>query len=632
MDLKEYKTKLGKLSLNDEKLRDLYLRDLALGKIEGPPTGYATIDKPWVKAKKSNKNMPTDDMSVYDYLYECNKNNLDDIALIYDPIMEMPATNITFKSFFEKIDEGAKAYISLGVRKGDIVTVSLPSFVENIVSFYALNKIGAVSNQIHPMASRDEIEFYLEEAKSAIFLGYGDVYEKIKTIDNPYLKYVIITNPIDSIDMNLKLDLLKKMKADIRNNSLEGICTSWTDFINNGKSVTDLDKYVSHDSSLLAALTHTSGTTGKSKAVMTTSYAFNSSVSSIAGVTNGFQRQDKELLILPPFPLYILNNVVHLSLSHGEQLVVIPKVDYSKLSVYFKKHRPQHVKGIPSTIESILNDKGFDDYDMSDFKFLISGGGKLTKEDDINEFLLSHHCKYRIANGYGMSEVGGCVSCMFENTKIDGTVGKPILNSSAMAVDLNTGKELSYFSNENGEIYLIGSSRMIGYYQNKEATEELFFYDKINKKTWVKTGDLGRISEDGDIIIVGRLKRMTFIFDSVNNTASKVSSDYMESTICDNNDVIDCIVISVPDEVSQNAMKAYILVKDSPYDRVIDELDKMCKKRFRKYVSPIEYVVVDEIPKNVAGKNDYKYVEEMEFGKIDNPRVKVLYRRKIEER
>ena len=125
---------------------------------------------------------------------------------------------------------------------------------------------------------------------------------------------------------------------------------------------------------------------------------------------------------------------------------------------------------------------------------------------------------------------------------------------------------------------------------------------------------------------------MTFIFDSENNTASKVSSDYMESTICENSNVEDCIVVSVEDKISQNALKAYVLIKNSPYDEVINELDNLCKKRFRKYVSPIEYIVVDNLPKNVAGKNDYKYLEELETGKIKNTKVKILYKRKISER
>ena len=328
--LKNYKIKLGNLSVNEQKMRDLYLRKLALGEIQGPPTGYASIDKPWLKIKHNDRNMPDDDMSVYDFLYECNKEHLDDIALIYDPSMQLPSNDITFREFFNRIDECAKAYTALGIKKGDIVTVSLPSFVENIVSFYALNKIGAVTNQIHPLASRDELEFYLDEAESSIFLGYGDVFDTIKTINNKNLRYVILVSPYDSMDLKAKekLQIQDNTQKVIKFNNLK--CISWQNFIQRGKKIDDSKLVINHNSNSLTALTHTSGTTGKSKAVMTTSYAFNSSVVSILDSTALFERHDKELLILPPFPLYILNNVVHLSLCAGEQLVVIPKVDYSK--------------------------------------------------------------------------------------------------------------------------------------------------------------------------------------------------------------------------------------------------------------------------------------------------------------
>lgn len=604
-------------------------------------TGYASIDKPWLNKKKYNINLPVNYCNAYDFMKQCNMNNLDDIALIYDPMIELDSTKITYRELFNRIDACSKAYIAMGVKKGDIVTVSLPSLIENIINFFALNQIGVVANQIHPLASQDEIEYYLQESKSSIFLGYGDVYDKIKKI-NHSLQHVILVSPMDSMSLKSKLMVIKKQVQSDGISSLKNfkfneknskICMSWKKFISNSKSISDevLKQNISIDPKLIATLTHTSGTTGKSKAVMSDSKAFVESVKAILQETNLFQRHDRELLILPPFPLYILNNVVYLSLCVGEELVVIPKVDYSNISLYFKKYHPNHLKGIPSTIEAILNDQGFKDYDFSDFKFLISGGGKLTLESEINKFLKEHGCKYKVANGYGMSEAGGCVTCMFENTNEIGTVGRPLVNSNAKAVDLETGKELKYTDEKNGEIWLSSPSCMKGYYNNPDATNELLTIDK-DGNVWVKTGDLGRITKEGNIKLIGRIKRMSFIFDSINNTVTKVSHDYMETTLCQNENVEDCVVVPVKDKISQHAMKAYVLMKNSPYDKTINELDQMCKKRFRKYVSPIEYVVVDNIPKNVAGKNDYRYVEDYELGKTHNNKMKVLYKKQISNR
>lgn len=642
--LKEYREHLALLGEKEKKLADEHLMKFYHEGMQGPLTGLPSLDKPWFSRKKQEINMPDVNQSAYRFLYECNKNNLDSIALIYDPILEEKPTNITYGELFRRIDETAEAYVAYGIRKGDIVTVSLPSFVEDIVNFYALNKIGAVANQIHPLASQEEIEFYLNEAESKVFVGYGDVYEKIKKIKCATLKHVILVSPKDSISKEVKLNIFKKTIAkDVaagikmlseKDNYKGTICVSWKEFIKKGESVEDIYKYINHDANSLATLSHTSGTSGKSKAVMTSSKAFNASVVSILRETNLFQKGDKELLVLPPFPLYILNNAVHLPLCVGEQIIVIPKVEYNKLSLYFKKHSPQHIKGIPSTAESMLKDEGFNGVDLSDFKLLISGGGKLTCEKEINQFLKEHNCPNGIANGYGMSEGGGAITCMFNDTVEKGTVGRPLMKCMAKAVSLDEEKrELSYLDEEDGEIYLTGPAVMDGYYKNVEATEELFQRDE-DGTIWLKTGDLGRITKEGNVKIVGRLKRTTFVFDIENNTASKVSHDYMETILCQNVGVEDAVVVAVPDEKSRHAFKAYITLRDQAYDEIISDLDKTCKVTLRKYISPVEYIIVDKIPKNAAGKNDYKYLESYESDPEVRKKslIKVLHRKEISER
>lgn len=595
-------------------------------------TGYASVDKPWLNKKKYNNVVPDVNMTLYNFLYESNKNNLNDVALIYDASVDVAPTKITYRKLFEMIDLCARSYASIGVKKGDIVTVSLPSSIENIVSFYALNKIGAVTNQIHPQVSQDELDFYLEEAESSIFVGYGNIREKIDKLNYKGLKNVIIVDLKDKIKAiskikllikSLKTKKLKELKKEKLNNDMY---MYFDDFMKQGLKYKDLN--INYDGTLLATLTHTSGTSGKSKAVMTDSIAFNSSVCSIMKETNLFKRHDKELLALPPFPLYILNNVVHLSLSVGIELVVVPKINYDCLSDYFKKYQLNHLKGIPFIMQKIVNDQGFDNIKLNKFKFLISGGGKLTNETEVNDFLKNHGCKYKIANGYGMSEVGGCATCMFDNTFEFGTVGRPLIGYDAKIMNFDGNEEIKYTSNENGEIWLGGPGVMQGYYKNENETSKVMVIDSDNKR-WIKTGDLGRITDEGNIKVIGRIKRMTFIFDSNTNTASKVSHDYVESTLCENKDVSSCVVVASPNEKLQNVLKAYIVVKNNSYDKVITELDDICKNKFRKVVAPVEYIVVDKIPKSNAGKDDYLYVESYENGNRDNPKMKVLYKRKV---
>ena len=611
-------------------------------------TGLASIDKPWLKKKKYNDNKPDANMTLYNFLLECNKNNLDDVILIYDPVLNVPATNITFRELFAEIDKVARSYLALGVKKGDIVTVSLPSFVENIVSFYALNKIGAVTNQIHPLVSQDELDYYLEEAESSIFVGYGDIASKVDKLKYDKLKKVILVKPLDSastlnkfriIKDKIKKEGLKVVKETVKSKNLnKNLYISWKEFLELGKKVKK--DVVNYDPTILATLTHTSGTSGKSKAVMHNSVAYNNSVKGILQETDLFKRGNKELLVLPPLPIYILCNVLHLALSVGIKLVVIPQVDYKNMSAYFDKHHPNYMKGVPFIVQQLIKDPNFKKDSLKDFIYLISGGAKLNNVDEINDFLREHGSSYEVANGYGESELGGCVTFMFDNTYEPGTVGRPVIGNNVKIMSLDGKKEISYKSDELGEIWLSSPSMMMGYYKNKEATDEVMVTDE-DGITWIKTGDLGKVTEEGNVKVSGRIKRMTFIFDYETNSPSKVSNEDVENALCESSQVEKSIVVAIRDKNTENALKAYVVVKDSPYtsrddyySQVITNLDKRCKQRFRKYVSPVEYVVVDDIPTTKSGKEDYRYVEEFDKKNLDDEKskMKVLYKKKVNER
>lgn len=619
---------------------------------------YPSEEKIWKKkCLNAEISMPESDTNVYDYIYECNKDNLDDIAFIYDPLIDYPGNKITYREFFKMVDDCAKAYKNIGVNKGDIVTVCLPSFIEAIISFYALNKIGAIPNHIHPLASKEEIKFYLEEVNSKVFLSYDGNYDNFKdVVEELKIENVILVSSSDMLDTKTKLSYLfdnykeeqlrygnkvklsefikkviKEMKIDLPNDRY----ISYRDFIKNGKKYKDSIDTV-YDSMQAASLTHTSGTTGKSKGVLSSAYGYNEMVRQIAKDTPILKRKDTELLVLPPYPIYVLCNNIHMCLARGISIIFVPKVDYKNIHKYFLKYDITAIQGIPSIINAMIKDKGFDDknIDLSHIKFIVSGGGNMTLSEfnDTNKFLHNHGCKYNVTIGYGMSEMGSCSTCTF-NDKIDsGIVGRPLSDTNIMIVDMVTKEELSY--GEQGEIWLSGPCRMIGYYNNEDATNKIF-EKRINKfgkeETWVKTGDIGLITKDGNLKYIGRDKRITMIVDPSSNTVSKISNDYVEDIIVGkypSGEVSDCIVISVPSEEKLNKLKAYVLVKDAPYNKIVQEIDMKCGEVLREVAKPVEYIFVDDnIPYTKSGKKDFTLLEGIENGKLVNDgKVKIKKR------
>ena len=622
-------------------------------------TGVPSIDKIWLKrSKRASVKLPDSRLNVYDYIYECSKNNLDDVALEYDPLIDYPSTKITYRELFKMIDIATKAYKKIGVKKGDIITVCLPSFVENIVTFYALNRLGAVPNQIHPLASKDEVKFYLEEAESKIFVSYDGNFDNFKdVVEELDIEKVIMVDATNLMSIKNKLNILfKKYKELNKDNKISFInyiekatekkkypssrYVSFKDFIKLGKHSNERIETVNNE---VASLTHTSGTTGKSKGVLSSSYGFNEMVRQIAEETPVLERKDKELLVLPPYPLYVLCNNVHMCLARGINIVVVPKVDYQNIHKYFIKHKITAVQGIPSTVISMLNDKGFEEnnVDLSTIKFIVAGGGALASETlkKANDFLHKHNCKYNITVGYGMSEMGSCAVCTFDENDEVGTVGRPLNDTNIKIVNKETKEEVGY--NVPGEIWLSGPCRMIGYYKNKEATDRLFVkeYDKDgNEIIWVRTGDIGMITSTGNLKYVGRDKRITMIVDTKTNTVSKVSNDYVEDILIGNYKNVtipNCVVVSVPNEETLNSLKAYVVVKNSPvnYQEVVTELNSRCREVLRDNSRPIEYVFVDNIPETKAGKKDFSLVQRFEEGKLEEKdKINVKARIKVKMR
>ena len=176
-ELLKLKEELSLLSSEEQKERDKYLKALASGEIQGPPTGYPSIDKPWLKYYENeyiDSDMPL--MNSYEYIYSFNKNRLDKSAINYY------GNILTFRDLFENINITEKAFREYGIKRGDIVTVSLPNMPESVYIYYALSKIGAISNMIDPRTSKEGIEKYLNEVESKLFIAIDILKGKLNDV------------------------------------------------------------------------------------------------------------------------------------------------------------------------------------------------------------------------------------------------------------------------------------------------------------------------------------------------------------------------------------------------------------------------------------------------------------------
>ncbi len=158
-------------------------------------TGYPLIDKPWLKHYSGEAiNAPLPECTIYEYLWENNKDHLDDMAIVYFN------RKITYRKLFENIEKTANAFRSLGIKCGEIVTIALPNSPENIYCLYALNKIGAIADIIDLRSKGDSLIHYLSES-SARFAVICDMFcnNFFNISDKTKIKRFIVVSPFDSL-------------------------------------------------------------------------------------------------------------------------------------------------------------------------------------------------------------------------------------------------------------------------------------------------------------------------------------------------------------------------------------------------------------------------------------------------
>ena len=566
-------------------------------------TGYPSIDKPWLKYYKEeavNANLP--EQSIYGYMWENNKDHPKDIALVYF------GRKITYWEMFRQIDQCAQSLTSLGVVPGDIVTVALPSIPETLYIVYAVNKIGAVANMIHPLAGESETLFYLKEVGSKIAFLFEETYQDVReSIHTTNVEKAILVSAGDSLPFVVRhLFRLKNAAPKI---SGQEIFLNWRDFISCGKS--NVCEEYPRDINKPAIISHTGGTTGEPKGVMCSDRNINALIWQV-GCNLDFKRQDRCLVVLPPFINYSLVDSMLASLVFGFQTVLIPDYHADRFDEYVKKYHPNHISSIPDYWEALLSNERLKTMDLSCLDYLFYGGEAMSiaKEEEVNSFLRSHGARRGLGAGMGATEMVSAATFTYESCRELGSVGIPLVKVNCKIVEPETFRELSY--GQVGEICFSGETMMLGYYQKPEATNEVI---KIHpdKQKWLHTGDLGQLNENGVLFITGRIKRILPTMGP-NAQPTKMFPDRIEKVVMKHEAVDLCCVIGIPDPVRTYYPRAYVVLNRGyrESEQLTEELRRLCMDSLPSYMIPEEIMYCDDLPRTERGKVDYRALEQMD--------------------
>ena len=496
----------------------------------------------------------------------------------------------SFQQLLERIDTTALAFRKHGVKHGDIISIALPSLPESLMCFLALNKIGAIPCMIDVRYTPEEFCKIVDRTHSKMLFVMGLYAANLATADaNLNVEKVVVCSGADSIPrisfwfsvsewFNGRRKVFRKHKK---------FC-HWKDFYNiaHGKDESEPYHWVPDE---MAALFQTSGTTGTVKSVMLSTENIMHSVFPDIPSFKNISYNDTALCILPIFAFFGANTLM-LSLFNGMRVVIIPIAPHKKFLKLLIKYKPQHVFSVPAYWD-FVNAENEVKEDFSYLKSINVSGDILspTFEKRINECLHRGNCPNDITKAYGMTETSGVISFTPQGSPyqyVQGFSGKPV-----------SCYEVKIFDDE---ICVHPKLKLLGYYQNEEATLQLIQTHADGRK-WLHTGDMGYLDEEGNIYVIGRKKRMI-----VRHDGSKVFPIEIEDCLLQHPSVAACAVVSMqdPDHSESGLPKAFVVLKET--NATVEELMSHCRKNLPDHLVPSAIEFIDALPKNSNGKVDYK--------------------------
>ena len=522
----------------------------------------------------------------------------------------------TFAQFMERIDRTAKALTAIGIGKGDRVTICMPNCPQALDTFYAINRIGAVSNMIHPLSAPSEIAFYLNFSHSKAILTLDQFYGKLVEIEDQLEQPVIriIARIKDELPLPLNvLYPLSKAARKVPKLPKDGNYVLWHDFLRGGEKIKELPP---DEMSYLegASILYSGGTTGTTKGILLSSANFNATALQTIAASGCDTIVGKKMLsVMPVFHGFGLGIGIHTALVGGGTCILVPQFSVKTYAQLLMKKQPNFIPGVPTLFEALLRTDLLENADLSFLVGMFSGGDSLSVElkKKVDEFLKAHNAKIQIREGYGTTE---CVtaSCLTpKDYARSGSIGIPFPDTYYKIVKPGTTEEVE--PNIEGEICISGPSVMMCYIDNPEETAQTL-RRHADGRIWCHTGDLGTMDSDGFIYFRQRIKRMII------TSGYNVYPSQLENIIDGHEKVLLSCVVGVKDKYKMQKVKAYVVLRPGvePTDEVREELMAHSRKHIAKYAMPYEIEFREDLPKTLVGKVAYRVLEEEANAKVEN--------------
>ena len=518
----------------------------------------------------------------------------------------------TYKELVENIENCAKALKTIGIREGDKITIAMPNCPQAIYLFYAVNLVGGIANMVHPLSAEKEIEFYLNESESITAITLDQFYHKFEAIrKNTKIVNIIIASIRDALAEPIRSGYMLTEGRKIRKIPEDAPVIRWKDFMRLSRCCFYNYK-VQRTGDDPAVILYSGGTTGTTKGILLTNKNFNALGQQVIAANPMFRPGDKMLAAMPIFHGFGLGVCIHTMLTQGGRCILVPRFTPKTYAKDLVKNRCNFIAGVPTLYEALLRLPDMEGADLSCLKGVFSGGDSLSIElkKKFDKFLYDHKATIQVREGYGTTETVTACCLTPSHMYKEGSIGLPFPDTYIKIVEPGTDKELPY--GEEGEILLAGPTVMQEYMHHPEETAQTL-RQHADGLTWVYTGDLGCMDDQGFVYFKGRAKRM-IVTSGYNVYPAQIEN------ILDAHELVQMsCVIGVPDSYKMQKVKAFIKLVPGveANDATKQAILAYCRKHVAKYAMPYDIEFKDDMPKTLVGKVAYRVLEEEEQKKLD---------------
>ena len=559
--------------------------------------------KPWLKFYQHvPKTLDYPRVTMYEAIRQSAERCPDSIA--YD-FLDYTST---YRQFISEIDKCADALAAIGLKKGERITISMPTSPQGIICFYAANKLGAVSSMIHPLSTIKEIEFYLNVAKSRFVLTLDAFYGKFKDFKKTTpLETLILARIPDYLGPLKRIGFSLTMGRKIPKVPPDPMVKWWRDLMRGSYPHTPQAQM---DTDELAVILYSGGTTGVPKGIMLSNMNFISEGMQVSewGRLSG---ADSILAILPIFHGFGLGVCVNACFMGGGKSILVPQFTPETVAQIIISKKPSFVIGVPTLFDALSRHPKMHKTNLSCLRATFSGADSLprTVKDRFEEMVKKQGGNVQLLEGYGLTEAVTAIMAMPIGHYREGSIGVPFPDMLAKIVQLNTTDEAP--CGEEGEICIYGPAVMLGYLDQPEETANTL-RQHSDGKLWLHTGDIGTMDEEGFFYFKLRQKRM------IKSSGMNVYPAQVEEILYKHPDVRDVCIIGVPDEAQVQLVKGIVVLKNPA--KASPEMEKIlidfCRDHLIKWSCPREIEFRDSLPKTLVGKIAFNVLEEEEIAKL----------------